>query len=201
MLRFKPHQLIYRAGAQVEHIYTIYSGWAACAVTFPDGRRQILSFLLPGDPLPFEALLADDLPLQFSVRALNDLTVCAFKAADLRNIVASNETQLRHLRRSMLRLMGLMNRRLADLGQRRAIGRIAQLILELEGRLRERGMIESDSFEFPPRQDDLSAALGLTPAHVNRTLVALRRRRVIELAQGRLSILDRSALQHTAAEE
>lgn len=146
-------------------------------------------------------MLADDLPLQFSVRALNDLTLCAFKATDLRDIVASNETQLRHLRRSVLRIMAQMNRRLADLGQRRAIGRIAQLILELEGRLRERGMINGDSFDFPPRQDDLSAALGLTPAHVNRTLVALRRRKVIELAQGRLRILDRNALQQTAADE
>lgn len=150
MLRFKRHQLIYRAGAQVEHVYTIYSGWAVCAVTFPDGRRQILSFLLPGDPLPFEALLADDLPLQFSVRALNDLTVCAFKADDMRGIVTANEPQRLHLRRTALRIMGQMNRRLADLGQRRAIGRIAQLILELEGRLRERGMIESIASNSPP---------------------------------------------------
>jgi len=27
----------------------IYSGWAASSITLPDGRRQILSFLMPGD--------------------------------------------------------------------------------------------------------------------------------------------------------
>ncbi len=201
VVSFKPHQTIYRAGAKVEHIYTIYSGWAVCAITLPDGRRQILSFLVPGDPLPIEALMAVNSPLPFGVRALTELQVCEFNAQDMCDLVSSEEIQFKYFRSEVFRLINRMHRRLADVGQRRAIGRIAQLVLELEERLRERALVENDSFEFPLRQDDIGAALGLTPAHVNRTLVALRRRHILEIGQGRLSILDRPALMQIAYEE
>ena len=40
---------IIRAGEECPEIYTLYSGWAFRFKLLPDGRRQILNFLLPGD--------------------------------------------------------------------------------------------------------------------------------------------------------
>ena len=40
---------IVRAGDESPELYTLYSGWAFRFKTLPDGRRQILNFLLPGD--------------------------------------------------------------------------------------------------------------------------------------------------------
>jgi len=39
---------IVRAGDEAPELYTLYSGWAFRFKTLPDGRRQILNFLLPG---------------------------------------------------------------------------------------------------------------------------------------------------------
>ncbi len=39
---------IIRAGDKAPELYTLYSGWAFRFKTLPDGRRQILNFLLPG---------------------------------------------------------------------------------------------------------------------------------------------------------
>src|ERR1700733_15115138 len=48
---------IVRAGDDSPEIYTLYSGWAFRFKMLPDGRRQILNFLLPGDLLRLHAVL------------------------------------------------------------------------------------------------------------------------------------------------
>jgi len=48
---------IIRAGDKAPELYTLYSGWAFRFKTLPDGRRQILNFLLPGDLLGLQAAM------------------------------------------------------------------------------------------------------------------------------------------------
>src|ERR1700732_2468721 len=50
---------IVRAEQDSPELYTLYSGWAFRFKTLPDGRRQILNFLLPGDLLGLEAAMFD----------------------------------------------------------------------------------------------------------------------------------------------
>src|SRR6185436_3725286 len=40
---------IIAAGADQAELYTLYAGWAIRCKTLPDGRRQILNIILPGD--------------------------------------------------------------------------------------------------------------------------------------------------------
>lgn len=199
IVKARAHQVICRAGERGDLVYTIYSGWACRAMQFPDGRRQILAFLLPGDTINVEAVVTADYAPPFSVRALTDITMCAFKAEAVHDIIFSNDAQRRRFASYIISQMSLTDQRLADLGQRRAVGRIAQLVLDLESTLRARGLIAGDTFEFPLRQEDLGDALGLTASHVNRTLVALRQSGVLELRQGKLQLLDRQALADIAA--
>lgn len=42
-------KLLYREMEEIEFIPIICKGWAACAIALPNGSRQILSLLLPGD--------------------------------------------------------------------------------------------------------------------------------------------------------
>jgi CRP-like cAMP-binding protein len=42
---------IIRADEENSELYTLYAGWAFRFKVLPDGRRQILNFLLPGDLL------------------------------------------------------------------------------------------------------------------------------------------------------
>src|SRR5262245_60842178 len=52
---------IYRAGEDLDGIPFIYSGWAARVRRLSDGRRQILSFILPGDLMSSSAIFCDRL--------------------------------------------------------------------------------------------------------------------------------------------
>ena len=65
---------IIRIGDENPEIYTLYSGWAFRFQTLPDGRRQILNFLLPGDLLGLQAAMFD--AAQHGIEALTDVQLC-----------------------------------------------------------------------------------------------------------------------------
>jgi CRP-like cAMP-binding protein len=198
VLHFRAHQIIKRADEPIDWVYTLRQGWACRSVQFPDGRRQILSFLLPGDTINFEAICVESYAASYAVRALTDVTLCAFRPAALHEITSADSYQRQFSARYMLGQKEAAERRLADIGRRRALGSLSQLILELYILLRHRGLARANSASFPLRQEDLADALGLTPAHVNRTLLELKRRAILEIRRGELLIHDLDHLQAIA---
>jgi CRP-like cAMP-binding protein len=85
-----------------------------------------------------------------------------------------------------------------SLGRRTAIQRMAQLFCELNVRLSIAGLARNDSYDLPLTQAELAECLGLTSVHVNRTLQAMRRDRLIDLEGRRLTIHDLDALKRVA---
>ena len=82
----------------------------------------------------------------------------------------------------------------ASLGRRSALERMAHLFCEIFVRLKLVGQTTGNSYEYPLTQLELAECLGLTPVHVNRTLQELRKRKLIEVGRGRVTIPDFTAL-------
>src|SRR5579875_2100553 len=81
--RQKTAEISYRSGALLvqegqrdERLFTLLSGWAFRYKALPDGRRQILNFLLPGDLVGLQSRLLDE--AAHGVEALTDCVLCAF---------------------------------------------------------------------------------------------------------------------------
>ncbi|MGZ5925109.1 MAG: Crp/Fnr family transcriptional regulator [Rhizomicrobium sp.] len=201
ILNFSAQKTFLREGDILTQMFTLYSGWAFCFKLLTDGRRQILSFLLPGDPIIIEGLCFPDEPLPYSVKGLTDIYVCAFDLNEMIELTNSSAAQNKSVAKAMRRHVTTLNRRMVDIGRRSAIGRVAQLILEIEGRLSERGQVRDGAFHFPVRQEHLADALGLTTVYVNRTLDRLRKEGVIDFERDRMKIIDRALLLQTAEEE
>ena len=201
ILNFSAHKTFLREGDILIQMFTLYSGWALCFKLLADGRRQILSFLLPGDSIIIEGLCFPDEPLPYSVKSLTDIFVCAFNLNEMIELTSSTKAQNKCVAQTMRRHVVAMNRRLVDIGRRSAIGRVAQLILEIEGRLAERGHVRDGAFHFPIRQEHMADALGLTTVYVNRTLDRLRKEGVIDFERDRMKIINRDLLMQTAEEE
>lgn len=153
----------------------VLEGWLGRIQLFRDGRRQILSFLLPGDVLqePHTAR-----PVASStVTALCDAVLCAAPAAEgggLREAYAAS---------AALDEINLL-RHVARLGRMSAYERIHDWLLEVHERLLLAGRAGPDSFAMPLTQEMLADALGLTSVHVNRTVQAMRREGVLEWRNG-----------------
>ena len=60
------------------------------------------------------------------------------------------------------------------------------------------GHTRENGYDFPLTQRELAECLGLTVVHANRTIQALRRRGLIELEKGQLTILDKRGLKGVA---
>jgi CRP-like cAMP-binding protein len=190
-----------KAGAVPDAVSVLYSGWAFRFRQSPDGRRQILSFLLPSDVLPLESLCFPRLPLQSSIRSLTPISLCRFTPGGMSEILQATPEQRLALEAEMRRQLSGLENRMFDLGRRSALGRLAQLLIELKERLAARGLVKEGRFQFPPKQEHLADALGLTTVYVNRTLVQLRADGIITLERRQMHIRLEDELRRIAEEE
>lgn len=192
---------LFRQGEKPLHCYTLYSGWAFSFKTLSDGRRQILSFLIPGDAIILENLFITDFTSPYFVKSLTNVVVCTFSTQDLSEVTRNSEAQLRTLERVLYADIERIYRMVVDIGRRSALGRVAKLIMELESRLSSRMLSRDGRFDFPLRQEHIADAVGLTTVHVNRTLNQLRQMKLIAFARGTMTILNFPELKALAEEE
>ncbi|MBN8605420.1 MAG: Crp/Fnr family transcriptional regulator [Caulobacterales bacterium] len=197
----RANALISRAGETPACVHTLRRGWAMQVAHLSDGRRQILHFFVPGDLLNVEALLLGERAQDASIRALTEADLCSFPVESARTLFDASPAQRESLLDYTRAYIAGLSRRLADIGQRSAQGRMAQLLLELWERLRARALVTDDSFEMPVRQEHLADALGMTPVHVNRTLGALRAAGIIGFDRKTMHVLDGARLRKVAEDE
>ena len=166
----------------------LLSGWACYHRVLGDGRRQIVSFLLPGDFIG--PVLNSGLRASCSAVALTAVTT-----TDARPLtaLAANPDMPAGLVNLMHRVAGHDEQALHDqivrVGRQTAYERMVHLMLDLYARLRLAGLCDGDSFSLPLTQETLADALGLSIVHVNRTLQQIRRDGLLQLAGGQVTLL------------
>jgi CRP/FNR family transcriptional regulator len=183
---------IYRAGDTREEVYTLLDGWAFRFILLPDGRRQILSFLLPGDAVLFPLMYRKRLP--YSIEALTSVSLCTFDSGEMSDLLARSPFLARQFESACVNELASLDGRLTDLGRRTADERMAHFLLSVYDRLKKRGYAVGQSVPFPLRLHHLADALGLTATHVSRMLAALRQQGLISLSQSRLTVHDEDEL-------
>jgi CRP-like cAMP-binding protein len=166
---------------------TLASGWAYAYRLLKDGRRQIVEFLLPGDPINLPAVCGvRDGP---SVASLTDLVLLAHPKGERPGREWSPATSAR---------FDALTEHVVSLGRRNAYERTAVLLLQLWQRLQHAGEAEGPCFHLPLRQEHLADHLGLSVVHVSRTLSQLRRDGLASVSRGRVVLHDPEALAELA---
>jgi CRP-like cAMP-binding protein len=176
----------------------ICSGWAASIEMLSDGRRQILSFLLPGDIVSAGLLFAPK-PRRV-IEAITDVRYRKYKRDELKNLVFRRPELLDKVLKAWIAEETRADRLIVDLGRRSGDERIARLILNLVERLRARGLVRDDplEMEFPLRQHHIADATGLTQVHVSKVISDFRRSGLIEFRGRVLTIRDLAGLRQRA---
>jgi CRP/FNR family transcriptional regulator len=192
----RSRQTIYRAGEVLDGVPVICDGWAVRASRLSDGRRQILSFLLPGDLVSTSAVFAGS--LNFFVEAITAVRYSSYDRAELNESLAAEPCLVKILVCACITEKEEIDELATNLGRRRADERIARLILHLKERLEARGLVRDQSFALPLRQQHIADATGLTPVHVNRVLGALRSDGIVKLSDGVLNISNLNGLLRIA---
>jgi CRP-like cAMP-binding protein len=172
----------------------VISGWACRQRTLGDGRRQIVSFVLPGDPC--HSLERPTIPGSCSVVALTSVVVADAKFLE----IAVNEHATLYpglaiaVRLHAIHESLLLQDQVVRLGRQTAYERMVHLLLELRERLDVVNLVTNNVFPLPLTQEILADALGLSIVHVNRTLQQIRRDGILEFRGGSVTILDLEAM-------
>ena len=170
--KFGPRVDITREGDRPKDVHLILSGWACRYKQLEDGRRQVVSFFLPGDLCDLN---------MFILREMDHLigTITPVSIADLSrdffdDMSADHPRIVTAFWWESLVNAAVQREWTMNLGQRTALERMAHLLCEIFFRLRIAGLTREDSCDFPLTQADLADATGLSKVHVNRTLQELR---------------------------
>ncbi|MEM1345473.1 MAG: Crp/Fnr family transcriptional regulator [Pseudomonadota bacterium] len=174
-------------GQATDLVHVVLDGLACRAKLLPDGRRQIVAFLIPGDPCDLQVFLLSR--MDHTLFTLAPSTVAVVPRAEIEALLAEYPLLQRAFWVSTLFDEAVLREWLLNIGRRDAYERIAHLLCELFLRHKLVNRVNGQSFQLPLTQAQIADALSLSAVYVNRTLQRLRAAGVLEIGQGRVSIL------------
>jgi CRP-like cAMP-binding protein len=169
-------------------IYGVEVGWLACYKLLPDGRRQMISFQLPGSIIGLRDLL-----LKRATHSTMTLTAVRLRSAPADDLL---EIMVSHPRVAVAVVWMLGNEEasvvddLVNVGQRSGVERMATLIFNMRQLLNDTGLVQDEQFEFPVTHQILGEKLGMSAVHVSRTLRLARERDLFDLKSRRVTIIN-----------
>jgi CRP/FNR family nitrogen fixation transcriptional regulator len=177
-------------GRAVEHWYFLISGAARRCAIRPDGRRQIVDLLLPGD---FFGLAFGD-QSDATIEAVAENTVVARYQRPRIEVLAESDPKIaRELRDIAFKALSRMQTQLLILGRITALEKVGSFLLEMSARLSNG---DSERVTLPISRYDIADYLGVSVETVSRALSDLKRRGAIKLLSTRtVSIVHRDVLE------
>jgi len=182
-----------REGDKPRSPFVLLEGWACGYKTLPDGRRQIVDFLLPGDLCDLKLHLLTK--MDHAISAITNVKIAEIQPEELEQVTARHPRIAHAIWMDEMAKISVQREWTLNIGQRTAYERIAHILCETYLRLDAVGRTKDRQCEFPLTQLDLADATVLTAVHVNRTLQELRRDALIELHSRTLVVCDLDALK------
>jgi CRP-like cAMP-binding protein len=190
------HEDIISEGEHSADIHVVVKGLACRYKSLENGTRQIMGFLVPGDPCDSEIFILKE--MDHSIGTITSSTVASISGKIMKDLLLNRPSIALALWWSTLQDEGVLRERIIDEGRRDAYSRLAFLIYEVFLRMRAVGIIEDQKFDFPVTQTDLADATGLTPVHVNRMLIRLRKENLIAIEGKTWLVCDPAGLRQAA---
>jgi CRP-like cAMP-binding protein len=187
---------LFHQGEPFDQVLIIRSGWVLTYKVFQDGQRQIIRFALPGDLIGFEG--DETSGMAYTAEALSDVTLCSFKRSLFYGVCANSPGLAMNFATTVTREALAAWNHVGALGQQSAMGRVANLLLDLHRRVVAQCEANGPTLHLPINQIHIADATGLTSVHVCRTLKQLRLERLLEFNKGQLVLLDPARLAEIA---
>jgi CRP-like cAMP-binding protein len=185
-----------REGDRPGPVFVILEGWACRYKILPNGTRQVLAYLMPGDSCDLHiGLLAE---MDHSIQVITPALVATVERLDMDAIMDKHRGVAKAMYVGQLIDEGTMRAWNTSMGRRSSVERVAHLMCELYVRARNIGLISGLELALPLSQLMLADSLGMTPVHLNRVLKVLREGGTMTMTRGRLYIVDPAKLTSIA---
>jgi CRP-like cAMP-binding protein len=194
--RFAPNEDLIHERKPTEGVFVIVEGIACRYKLLPDGRRQIVGFLLPGDMCDLRVFLLRR--MDHSISALSSVTAALIMPDAAMELLDRFPRLTRALWWTTAVEDSISREWVVNVGYRTAHERVAHLFCEIFWRLEAVGLTRNNQCRLPLTQIELGDTLALSAVHVNRTLMSMRRENLVRLHRGQLELLDRKGLEAAA---
>ncbi|MCB1508342.1 MAG: helix-turn-helix domain-containing protein [Hyphomicrobiaceae bacterium] len=179
-LSLEAHEALFFEGDPAERVFEVAEGSAMLYKLLPDGRRQVVEVLGPGDMFGFDVVGVYDCTAE-------SLTPCIVHAIERRDIETAPALQ-EHLTRCVLAKLHAMHDHAVLLGRKSAFERVASFLIRF---VPQRGVLgcvgptageeDTRTVELPMTRQEIADYLGLTIETVSRVFSDMRRRGLISL--------------------
>lgn len=186
-----------REGDRPGPVFVVLEGWACRYKILPNGTRQVLAFLMPGDSCDLHVGLLGE--MDHSIQAITPALVATIDREDMDDILDRYRGVAKAMYLSQLIDEGTMRAWITSMGRRSSVERVAHLMCELYLRARNIGLIgHKEKLALPLSQALLADSLGMTTVHLNRVLKILRDNGAMTISRGMLNIEDPERLINIA---
>jgi CRP-like cAMP-binding protein len=167
------HRNILDEGERPKNAHAIMDGFSCRYKLLPDGKRQILDFIISGDICDGHMIILAK--MDHSVGTLTRCNVAYMPHKALFDVTEKHPKVAQALWWIALVQESIAREWLANIGRRPHAKRLAHLLCELSLRLEAVGLTEDHGYALPITQADLADATGMSAVHANRILQRLRR--------------------------
>jgi CRP-like cAMP-binding protein len=168
-------------------VHLILKGFACRNKVTPEGDRQIVAYMVPGDFCDLHVAVLGQ--MDHSTSTLSDCEVVDIPLRVVETMAARPQL-VRALWWATLVDEGTLREWLVNLGTREAKQKVAHVFCELLFRLRSVGLAPGNEYQLPITQRDLADTVGLSHVHLNRALQSLRAEGLIGFESKWLTIRD-----------
>jgi CRP-like cAMP-binding protein len=185
-----------REGDRPGPVFVILEGWACRYKILPNGTRQIVAYLMPGDACDMHVgLLAE---MDHSIQTITPAVIATIDRMTMDELLDRHPHFAKAMYIAQLVDEGTLRAWITSMGRRSSLERVAHLMCELYLRARNIGLTTEPRFSLPLSQVLLADSLGMTPVHLNRVLKDLRQSGAMALTRGSLTIVDPEKLVRVA---
>ena len=183
----QPGEALMREGDEPSSLHVVLEGMACRHKHLPDGKRQIVAYLVAGD-------LCD---VHGSILRRTDHGLSAISRCRIVDIPRGRIAELscrpaiqRALQYATLVDVSVSREWIVNIGSRAPDQRIAHFFCEMMVRLRAVGLGETTRCQLPLTQAHLAETLGLSTVHINRTLMGLQQKGLCSKKREDLHVAD-----------
>lgn len=177
-----------RLGEMVDHACLVVDGTVGQFCNNRKGERQITAFHIPGDMANVHSVV---LPTATAaLQALSTSTILWIPQTAIQAAIRHHPAIAEAVWRDCMVDAAILSQWVVNIGRRDATSRVAHLLCEIATRCSGTPNKHDLTFELCLTQVHLADATGLTPVHVNRTLMALRERGLVTFRSRQVTIHD-----------
>ncbi len=188
----KHHEHLHRAGAALDALYVINTGFVKTIISDGNGHEQITGFSMPGDLIGMDAIATGR--HQCSTIALEDSSVCGIVFTELEQLNRDMPALQHHFHQTMGAEITRDHGMMLLLGAMRAEERVAMFLLNLSRRLAMRGR-SGTRFRMPMTRQEIGNYLGLQFETVSRAFSHLASTQLIAIDNKEVEIRNPDGLQ------